>query len=47
MKKYYIDYVDKSEDLYHVWVEAEDKQDAEAQVRSEYWDIDHIVSIHL
>lgn len=47
MKKYYIDYVDKSEDLCHVWVEAKDKQDAEAQVRSEYWDIDHIVSIHL
>ena len=47
MKKYYIDYVDKSEDLCHVWEEAEDKQDAEAQVRSEYWDIDHIISIHL
>ncbi len=47
MKKYYIDYMTKSEDLCHVWVEAEDKQDAEAQVRSEYWDIDHIISIHL
>ena len=47
MKKYYIDYVDKSEDLCHVWVEAEDKQDAESQVRSEYWNIDHIISIHL
>ena len=47
MKKYYIDYVDKSEDVCHVWVGAEDKQHAEAQVRSEYWNIDQIISIHL
>lgn len=47
MKKYYIDYMDKSGDLCHVWVNADSKQDAENQVRSEYWDIDHIISIHL
>ena len=47
MKKYYIDYMDKSGDLCHVWVNADSKQDAENQVRSEYWDIDYIINIHL
>lgn len=43
---YYVDYMDKSGDLSHVWVDADSKEDAEAQARSEYWDIDEIISIH-
>ena len=45
MKTYYIDYLDKSGDLTHIWVEAESKQDAESEARSEYWDIDEILEI--
>lgn len=45
MKKYYVDYMDKEGDLSHVWVNASSKRDAESQVRSEYWDVDEIISI--
>lgn len=44
--KYYVDYMDKGRDLCHVWVDADSKQDAISQVRSEYWDIDEIISVH-
>ena len=46
MKKYYIDYTDKEGDLCHVWVNADSKEDAKCQAKSEYWDIDEIISIH-
>lgn len=44
--KWYVDYMDKGGDLCHVWVEADSKDDAISQVRSEYWDIDEIISVH-
>lgn len=43
--KYYIDYLDKSDDLTHVWVEAESREDARRQVLHEYWDIKEIIRI--
>ena len=42
---YYIDYLDKSKDLTHVWVDATSKEDARRQVMREYWDIDEIIRI--
>ena len=44
--KYYVDYMDKGGDLVHIWTFADSKEDAINQVRSEYWDIDEIVSVH-
>lgn len=44
--KFYVDYEDKEGDLCHVWVNADSKKDAEAQVKRKYWDIDEIISIH-
>lgn len=45
MKTYYIDYMDKSGDLCHIWVNASNKAEAESEARSEYWDIEEIISI--
>lgn len=45
MKKYYVDYIDTSDDLCHVWVEASSKEDAKRQVKHEYWDIKDIIRI--
>lgn len=45
MKTFYIDYIDKEGDLCRVWVEASSKEDAERQVRYEYWDIEEILEI--
>lgn len=45
MKKFYIDYYDKSGDLCHIWVNASNKAEAESEARSEWWDIAEIVSI--
>lgn len=43
--KYYIDYLDKSGDLSHVWVNANSESEAENEARSEYWDIDEILQV--
>ena len=45
MEKYYIDYIDKSGDLCHVWVMASSKDDAKQQARREYWDIGKIIQV--
>lgn len=45
MKTYYIDYIDKSGDLTHIWVEAYDKESAISEARSEYWDIQEIINV--
>ncbi|MCF0185154.1 MAG: hypothetical protein HUJ98_01535 [Bacteroidaceae bacterium] len=42
---YYIDYIDKSGDLTHIWVNATSKTDAISQAHHEYWDIDEIISV--
>ena len=46
MKRFNIDYIDKSGDLCHVWVTAASKEDAKIQARHEYWDIAQIISVH-
>lgn len=46
MKKWIICYADKSGDTSKVWTEAETKQDAIADVKSEYWDINEIIYCH-
>ena len=43
--KFYVDYLDKSGDLCHVWVIADSKSDAINVARQEYWDICDIVSV--
>lgn len=45
MKRFYIDYIDESGDLCHIWVSATDKADARSQAFSEYWDINEIIDI--
>jgi len=42
---YYVDYEDKDGDLCHVWVEATSVEDAENQVRHEYWDVNEIINV--
>ena len=43
--KYFIDYLDKSGDLSHVWVNANSESEAENAARSEWWDIHEIIQI--
>ena len=45
MKKWRVCYMDSEEDSCKVWVHAYDEDGAEAQARSEYWDIKSIVFI--
>lgn len=45
MKKYYVTYEAKDGDYTKVWCYAESKDDAEREVRGEYWDISEIVDI--
>ena len=43
---YYVDYISSSDhDVCHVWIEAESQDLAESNVRSEYWDIEEILSM--
>ena len=46
MDKYIVKYTNKSGDLSTVWVEADSKDDAKNQVRSEYWDVQDIVMVY-
>lgn len=43
--KWTVCYADKSGDTSKVWTEAETKQDAVNNVKSEYWDIDEIIYV--
>ena len=43
MKKWIICYADKHGDTSKVWTYAETKEDAIADAKSEYWDIDEII----
>jgi len=43
--KFNIDYIDKSGDLSHVWVEANNKEDAILKAENEYWDIKEIIQV--
>lgn len=45
MYTYYIDFIDKRGDLYHIWVEADNKEEAIQQAKSEYWDIAEIIQV--
>lgn len=45
MAKYYVDYMDDTDDLCHVWVNANSKQDAIDEVNHEYWDVKQIISV--
>jgi hypothetical protein len=44
--KFYVDYLDRSGDYCHVWINADSKQEAISNVKREYWDIDQIVDVH-
>lgn len=46
MKRWYIDYNDKSGDLCHIWVEASSKEEAIETARHEWWDIDEIIQVY-
>ena len=46
MKTYYIDYISSTDhDVCHVWCEAESKEQARSYVKSEYWDVEEIISV--
>lgn len=45
MKRFTVYYHDKYGDLSHVWVEAENREDAIFQVKHEYWDCEEILSV--
>lgn len=47
MKKYKVDYIDASDDLCHIWVEAMSKEDAKLVAQDEYWDIKEIIQVGL
>lgn len=47
MKKWIICYEDKHGDTSKVWTSAETKEDAIADVKSEYWDIENIIYVTL
>ena len=44
--RYEVSYTDKSDDLCHVWVEADCPADAEQEVRHEYWDVKRILDVY-
>ena len=46
MRIFHVDYIDKSDDLCHVWVNAVKEEDAIEQVKQEYWDIKRIVQAY-
>lgn len=46
MKKFYIDYICTDDDLCHIWVEANSKEEAIRSAKREYWDIKSIISVH-
>ena len=43
MKKFIIKYIDKSDDLSSVWVNASSKEEAKSKAKREYWDIKEII----
>ena len=45
MKTFFVSYLDNEGDLCHVYVEAFDRDDAEIQVRREYWNVEEILEI--
>ena len=46
MKSFYVDYISSTDhDICHVWCEAESKEQARSYVKSEYWDIEEIISV--
>ena len=46
MKTYYITYISSSDhDCYTVWTEANSPEEARSNVKSEYWDIEEIISV--
>jgi cytidylate kinase len=46
MKKFYVDYIDTNDDLCHIWVEANSKEEAIREAKREYWDIKNIIDVH-
>lgn len=46
MKKFYVDYIDTDDDLCHIWVEANSKEEAIREAKREYWDIKNIIDVH-
>lgn len=45
MKKYLVRYVTIDEDYDKEWCYAENPEEAETNIISDHWDIDHIVSV--
>jgi hypothetical protein len=45
MKEYKVSYISHDDDLHSVWVVAENREEAKAQVREEYCDIKDIVMV--
>lgn len=46
MKKFIVKYIDKSDDLSSVWVNASSKEEAKSKAKREYWDIVNIVTCY-
>lgn len=45
--RWYCDYISKTDgDVAHLWCEAKNRAEAESYFKSEYWDIEEILSIH-
>lgn len=47
MKRFYIDYTDKSGDLSHIWVMANTAQEAKEKAYEDHWDIEEIIQVTL
>jgi hypothetical protein len=45
MKDFKVSYTTKDDDLCHVRVSAYNKEDAKAEAKQEYWDIDEIIQV--
>lgn len=46
MKKYYVAYLDKDDDVCTVWTMAESKQEAIENVKDEYWDVQQVIDCY-
>ena len=46
MKKYYVSYLDKDDDVCTVWTMAESEQEAIEKVKDEYWDVQRVIDCY-
>lgn len=45
MKNYKISYIDQEDDLCHVIIEADSKENAKYELTHDYWDVKQIIQI--